>query len=75
MSLSVVVVACKSDLPKAIPPSSGAAAGVPFNVGLVEVSVTTDQGKKKIRDCFNWELKAIARHRSRLFSSLTTLFF
>jgi hypothetical protein len=71
MGVPIVIVACKSDLHKVISPSRADSCGKQYNVGLVEVSVATDQGKKRIRDCFHWEIKAIGRHR-RMFIQILT---
>ncbi|KAG8803705.1 hypothetical protein FRC16_003649 [Serendipita sp. 398] len=60
---ALIILACKSDLRKVIPPKRGDACGKPYQVGLVEVSVMTESGKQRLRDCFNWEIKAIGRYR------------
>lgn len=64
---AVVILACKSDLHKVVSPSRADNAGKPYEVGLVEVSAVTDAGKKKLRACFHWEIKAIGRHRRKYF--------
>ncbi|KAG8833059.1 hypothetical protein FRC17_000064, partial [Serendipita sp. 399] len=60
---ALIILACKSDLRKLVSPRKGDACGKPYQVGLVEVSVMTESGKQRLRDCFNWEIKAIGRYR------------
>lgn len=60
---ALVILACKSDLHRAVSPSRANAIGREYDIGLIEVSITTDAGKGKIRNCFVWEIKAIGRHR------------
>ena len=62
--MSLIVLACKADLPQVVRPDTVADICHPFNVGLVEVTVTTDAGKKKMRNAFSWQVKAITRMRS-----------
>ena len=63
--MSLIVLACKADLPQAVRPDTVADLCHPYNVGLVEVTVTTDAGKKKMRNAFSWQVKAITRMRSK----------
>lgn len=64
LGLSTVLLACKSEVsPKAITPQRASEYTGPYNIGLVEVSSETESGRRKMRDCFNWLLKAIARAR------------
>ena len=65
LSMSLIVLACKADLPQAVRPDTVADLCHPYNVGLVEVTVTTDAGKKKMRNAFSWQVKAITRTRSK----------
>ena len=65
LAMSLIVLACKADLPQAVRPDIVADLCHPYNVGLVEVTVTTDAGKKKMRNAFSWQVKAITRTRSK----------
>lgn len=68
-----VIFACKSD-PDAsleVEPSMADVIGQPINVGLIEVTENTSDGKSKMRNGLRWLLyKLEQRHRMiRLLSS------
>jgi hypothetical protein len=61
-----VLFACKSDAGdgSAVDPSAADRIGQPFNVGLIEVTETTSDGKSKMRNGLRWLLyKLEQRHR------------
>jgi hypothetical protein len=53
-------MACRSDLTTEVDPKH-ASKLQRYDVGLVSVTTKTKAGKAKIRDSFNWILKAIVR--------------
>ena len=61
MKLPLIVLACKSDLQRQIEPEKALNVLQPYDVGLVEVAKTHEQGKDKMRRAFGWILKVIAR--------------
>ncbi|KAF8591835.1 ras GEF [Ramaria rubella] len=63
LHLSAVAMACKCDLEKKILPHHASERVAPYNVGLVEVTSTTDVGKRKMRHCFHWLIRAIEKAR------------
>ena len=63
MKLPLIVLACKSDLPRQIEPERALNVLQPYDVGLVEVAKTYEQGKDKMRRTFGWVLRAVARER------------
>jgi hypothetical protein len=57
-SLPMVIFACKSD-PQGqidVEPAFGNSIGEPFNVGLIEVTTATSEGKSKMRNGLRWLL-------------------
>ncbi|KIY71610.1 ras GEF [Cylindrobasidium torrendii FP15055 ss-10] len=65
LQLPTVVVACKSDLPKAVDPLTSVEILLQYDVGLIEVNNTSDAGTGKMRRSFDWLLKAVLRDRLR----------
>lgn len=59
LKLPLIVMACKSDLDKRVDPTYAMRALEVFDAGLVEVSAVTPAGKERIRDAFEWLLRAI----------------
>ncbi|ORY34095.1 ras guanine nucleotide exchange factor domain-containing protein [Naematelia encephala] len=68
LGTSTVLLACKSD-PNAVlqvQPAQGNALGEPYNIGLIEVTITTPEGKSKMRNGLRWLLyKLEQRHHRR----------
>jgi GTPase SAR1 family protein len=66
--IPAVMFACKSDPETAleINAAEGNAIGEPFNVGLIEVSTMTPEGKSKIRNGFRWLLFKLEENQRRL---------
>jgi hypothetical protein len=66
MKIPSVVFACKSDMvgEHSVDPQHVATILNRHQVGLVEVSTTGENGKDKMRRCFEWMIKAIYRDRS-----------
>ncbi|CAG7847101.1 SubName: Full=Uncharacterized protein {ECO:0000313/EMBL:CCA69114.1} [Serendipita indica DSM 11827] len=62
-NLSIIALACKSDLEMAVLPRDADLALRQFGVGLIEVTANTEDGKKKMRSAFSWAIKSIGRHR------------
>ncbi|OCH96179.1 ras GEF [Obba rivulosa] len=60
VEVPTVALACKSDLERHVNPASALNVLQKYDVGLVEVTSTTQEGKGKTRDSFQWLLKAIA---------------
>ncbi|KAJ7615289.1 ras guanine nucleotide exchange factor domain-containing protein [Mycena polygramma] len=64
MMIPTVVLACKSDLERRVDPQGAAADFLQlYDNGLVEVSHAQDAGKKKMRQAFEWLIKAVFRGR------------
>ncbi|OBZ79615.1 hypothetical protein A0H81_01151 [Grifola frondosa] len=64
LKLPTVVLACKSELERRVDPSRASVVLRPYDVGLVEISVATSQGKEKMRDTFDWLFRAIIENQS-----------
>lgn len=65
MMIPTVVLACKSDLERRVDPQGAAADFLQlYDNGLVEVSNAHEAGKKKMRQAFEWLIKAVFRGRS-----------
>lgn len=65
-SLSTVMLACKSDIePKAVDPWYASDMAAVYNVGLAECSVNTEEGKRRMRDCFSYLVKDVVKVRAR----------
>ncbi|KAJ6610889.1 ras guanine nucleotide exchange factor domain-containing protein [Mycena sp. CBHHK59/15] len=64
MMIPTVVLACKSDLERRVDPQGAAADFLQlYDNGLVEVSNAHESGKKKMRQAFEWLIKAVFRGR------------
>ncbi|KAJ7181680.1 ras guanine nucleotide exchange factor domain-containing protein [Mycena crocata] len=64
MMIPTVVLACKSDLERRVDPQGAAADFLQlYDNGLVEVSNAQESGKKKMRQAFEWLIKAVFRGR------------
>ncbi|KAJ7103511.1 ras guanine nucleotide exchange factor domain-containing protein [Mycena belliarum] len=64
MMIPTVVLACKSDLERRVDPQGAAADFLQlYDNGLVEVSNASESGKKKMRQAFEWLIKAVFRGR------------
>jgi hypothetical protein len=64
MMIPTVVLACKSDLERRVDPQGAAADFLQlYDNGLVEVSNASEPGKKKMRQAFEWLIKAVFRGR------------
>lgn len=65
--LSTVMLACKSELsPKAVDPYYASDMASVYNVGLAECSVQSEEGKKRMRDCFSYLVKEVAKGRASM---------
>lgn len=63
--LSIVMLACKSDLhPKNIDPYTASDTAGVHSVGLAECTARSDEGKKRMRDCFSYLVKEVAKSRA-----------
>lgn len=63
--LSTVMLACKSEInPKAVDPYYASDMAAVYNVGLAECSVQSEEGKKRMRDCFSFLVKEVAKSRA-----------
>ncbi|KAJ7706156.1 ras guanine nucleotide exchange factor domain-containing protein [Mycena rosella] len=64
MMIPTVVLACKSDLERRVDPQGAANDFLQlYDNGLVEVSNAQESGKKKMRQAFEWLIKAVFRGR------------
>jgi hypothetical protein len=64
-SLSTVMLACKSEsFPKAVDPYYASDMAAVYNVGLAECSDQSEEGKKRMRDCFSYLVKEVAKARA-----------
>jgi GTPase SAR1 family protein len=66
VKLPVIVLACKADLERRIEPDRALETLQEYDVGLVEVTTAQD-GKGKMRQSFDWLLKAVFRARRKRF--------
>ncbi|KDN39932.1 hypothetical protein K437DRAFT_194683 [Tilletiaria anomala UBC 951] len=63
--LSTVMLACKSEIhPKAIDPFHASEMAAVCNVGLAECTSQSEEGKKRMRDCFSYLVKEVAKSRT-----------
>ena len=59
------MLACKSEIhPKAIDPFHASEMAAVYNVGLAECTSQSEEGKKRMRDCFSYLVKEVAKARS-----------
>ncbi|PWN44889.1 ras GEF [Ceraceosorus guamensis] len=59
-----VMLACKSEIfPKKVDPYYASDMAAVYNVGLAECSVQSEEGKKRMRDCFSYLVKEVAKAR------------
>ncbi|KAF9015183.1 ras guanine nucleotide exchange factor domain-containing protein [Cyathus striatus] len=63
LKLPIIVLACKVDLERQLEPEKALEILQPYDVGLVEVTSALDGGKSKMRQSFDFLLKAILRER------------
>ncbi|EPQ27909.1 uncharacterized protein PFL1_04653 [Pseudozyma flocculosa PF-1] len=64
-NLSTVMLACKSEVhPKAVDPYYASDMASVYNVGLAECTVESEEGKKRMRDCFSYLVKEVAKART-----------
>lgn len=62
--VSIVMLACKSDIePKGIDPFYASDMAGVYNVGLAECTMNSEEGKKRMRDCFSYLVKEVAKAR------------
>ncbi|KAJ2927137.1 hypothetical protein H1R20_g9946, partial [Candolleomyces eurysporus] len=63
LKLPIIVLACKVDLERRIEPDRALELLQEYDVGLVEVTTAQDGGKGKMRQSFDWLVKAVFRAR------------
>jgi hypothetical protein len=73
MRLPIIALACKADLESQVEPEYASNLLKQYRAGLVEVTVTNDVGRDKLKRSFDWLLKAVFRHR-RSFLNLPSRF-
>ncbi|WRT66329.1 uncharacterized protein IL334_003284 [Kwoniella shivajii] len=63
----MVMLACKSDLDAKLEVDAplGNSIGEPFNVGLIEVTIQTSEGKSKMRNALRWILYKLEQRQRR----------
>ena len=66
MILPILVLSCKADLPHEVDSNEAVEMLKGYHTGLIEVSSTTDLGKKRMDQSFQHLLKAIFRQRGEL---------
>ncbi|KAE8222677.1 hypothetical protein CF319_g4169 [Tilletia indica] len=60
-----VMLACKSEVqPKALNPLYASEMAAMYNVGLAECTSHTEEGKKRMRNCFSYLVKGVAKARA-----------
>ncbi|KAK0530369.1 hypothetical protein OC834_003347 [Tilletia horrida] len=65
-----VMLACKSDMePKALNPYYASEMAAMYNVGLAECTYHTEEGRKRMRNCFSYLVKGVAKARAGKGSS------
>jgi hypothetical protein len=69
--LPIVALACKSDRPRRVDSKDAAALLKKYDVGLIEVTAASENGKDKMRTSFDWLIQSIFRHRRDLVRSLS----
>ena len=70
-----VIFACKSDPGSSmeVDPSMADIIGQPINVGLIEVTENTSDGKSKMRNGLRWLLYKLEQRHRKLYISLERL--
>ncbi|KAL5495208.1 hypothetical protein ACEPAI_671 [Sanghuangporus weigelae] len=63
LSIPTLVIACKADLEKRLPPEDAALAVNPYSK-LTEVSCYSDEGKRRMRKAVDWLVKRVVTSRS-----------
>ncbi|WVF71424.1 hypothetical protein IAT40_006228 [Kwoniella sp. CBS 6097] len=65
--IPMVILACKSDPDTSLEVDAphGNLVGEPFNVGLIEVTTQTSEGKSKMRNAFRWLLYKLEQRQRR----------
>ncbi|WWC61836.1 uncharacterized protein I303_104421 [Kwoniella dejecticola CBS 10117] len=72
LGLPIVILACKTDpeVQLEVDAHTGNSIGEPFNVGLIEVTTQTSEGKSKMRNALRWLIYKLEqrqrRHQRRL---------
>ena len=66
-SIPTIVMQCKSELRHEIESDTASSTSERYDTGLIEVSHSTQQGKEKMKQSFQWMFKAILRQRGMLF--------
>ena len=66
MSLPIIVLSCKADLPHEVEPFDAVEMLKRYDTGLIEVSSTTNQGKERMDQSFRYLLRTIFRQRGEL---------
>ncbi|WVQ99369.1 hypothetical protein IAU59_006502 [Kwoniella sp. CBS 9459] len=66
-SIPMVILACKSDPDSTLEVDAphGNLIGEPFNVGLIEVTTQTSEGKSKMRNAFRWLMYKLEQRQRR----------
>lgn len=72
MILPIMVLSCKADIPHEVEPNDAVEMLKRYDTGLIEVTNTTDLGKERMDQSFQYLLKAIFRQRGES-SSLVLL--
>ncbi|KIM48182.1 hypothetical protein M413DRAFT_61272, partial [Hebeloma cylindrosporum] len=62
-NLPIMVLSCKADLPHEMEPNDAVEILKDYDTGLIEVSSTTDPGREKMVQSFQYLLKAISLQR------------
>ncbi|KAK0569819.1 alanine transaminase [Tilletia horrida] len=64
-NVRTVMLACKSDMePKALNPYYASEMAAMYNVGLAECTYRTEEGRKRMRNCFSYHVKGVAKDRA-----------
>ncbi|ODN79845.1 hypothetical protein L202_03739 [Cryptococcus amylolentus CBS 6039] len=75
INIPTVLLACKSDPhePLKVLAARGNTVGEPFNVGLIEVTEKTQEGKAKMRNALRWLLYKLEQRQRRQLRQLAAL--
>jgi len=66
-SIKTIMLACKSEIhPKEVDPFYASDVAHLFNIGLAECSVKSEEGRRRMRDCFSFLVKEVAKRRAAI---------
>jgi hypothetical protein len=72
LGIPTVIFACKSDLALQVDAATGNALGEPHNVGLIEVTSETSEGRSKMRNGLRWLLHKLEQRQRKFYATRLT---